>query len=49
MTLSKKANGIRSQVQSPRKGPGRKYTKALRERVLSWMERRATRRESFAR
>jgi len=39
MTLSKEANEIRSEVQSLRKGPGRKYTKALRERVLSWMTR----------
>lgn len=39
MTLGKEANEIRSEVQSLRKGPGRKYTKALRERVLSWMTR----------
>jgi len=39
MTLSKEANEIRSEVQSLRKGPGRKYSKALRERVLSWMKR----------
>jgi hypothetical protein len=39
MTLSKEANEIRSEVQGLRKGPGRKYTKALRERVLSWLKR----------
>jgi hypothetical protein len=39
MTLSKEANKIRSEVQGLRKGPGRKYTKALRERVLSWLKR----------
>ena len=39
MTLSKEANETRSEVQSLRKGPGRKYTKALRLRVLSWMKR----------
>jgi hypothetical protein len=39
MTLSKEANEIRSEVQSLRKGPGRKYSKALRERVLSWLKR----------
>lgn len=39
MPLSKEANEIRSEVQSMRKGPGRKYGKALRQRVLSWMER----------
>jgi hypothetical protein len=39
MTLSKEANEIRSVVQSLRKGPGRKYSKAFRERVLSWMKR----------
>jgi hypothetical protein len=39
MTLSKEANEIRSEVQSLRKGRGRKYTKQLRERVLSWIER----------
>jgi hypothetical protein len=38
MTLSKEANEIRSEVQSLRKGRGRKYTKQLRERVLSWIE-----------
>ena len=39
MTLSKEANEIRGEVESLRKGPGRKYTKALRERVLSWLKR----------
>lgn len=39
MTLSKEASEIRSEVQALRKGPGRKYTKALRERVLSWIKR----------
>jgi hypothetical protein len=39
MTLSKEANEIRSEVQSLRKGPGRKYSKALRQRVLAWMKR----------
>jgi len=39
MTLSKEANEIRSDVQSLRKGPGRKYSKALRQRVLAWMKR----------
>jgi hypothetical protein len=39
MTLSKEASEIRSEVQGLRKGPGRKYTKALRERVLSWIKR----------
>lgn len=39
MTLTKEANEIRSEVQSLRKGPGRKYSKALRERVLSWLKR----------
>jgi len=39
MTLSKEASEIRSEVQSLRRGPGRKYSKALRERVLSWLER----------
>jgi hypothetical protein len=39
MTLSKEANEIRSEVHALRKGPGRKYSKALRQRVLSWMKR----------
>jgi len=39
MSLSKEGNEIRSEVQSLRKGPGRKYSKALRERVLSWIKR----------
>src|SRR5262245_32326016 len=39
MTLSKEANEIRSVVQSLRKGPGRKYSKTLKARVLAWMER----------
>jgi hypothetical protein len=39
MTLSKEAIEIRSEVQALRKGPGRKYTKALRERALSWIKR----------
>jgi hypothetical protein len=39
MTLSKEANEIRSEVQALRKGPGRKYSKALRQRVLTWMKR----------
>jgi hypothetical protein len=39
MTLSKEANEIRGEVQSLRKGPGRKYSKVLRQRVLSWMKR----------
>jgi len=39
MTLSKEANEIRSEVQSLRKGPGRKYSKALRQRVVSWLKR----------
>ena len=39
MTLTKEPNEIRSEVQSLRKGPGRKYSKALRERVLSWLKR----------
>lgn len=39
MTLSKEADEIRSEVQSLRKGPGRKYSKALRQRVMSWMTR----------
>lgn len=39
MSLSKEAIEIRSEVQSLRKGPGRKYSKALRQRVLSWMKR----------
>jgi hypothetical protein len=42
MTLSKEANEIRSEVHSLRKGPGRKYSKALRERVLSWLKRAET-------
>ena len=33
-----RGNEIRSEVQSLRKGRGRKYSKALRERVLSWMK-----------
>jgi len=39
MTLSKEADEIRSEVATLRKGPGRKYTRAMRERVLAWMER----------
>jgi len=39
MTLSKEANEIRSEVESLRKGPGRKYSKVLRERVLDWTKR----------
>jgi len=39
MTLSKEANEIRSEVQALRKGPGRKYSKALRARVVDWMKR----------
>ena len=39
MTLSKEASEIRSEVQALRKGPGRKYTKALRERALSWINK----------
>src|SRR5688572_22629579 len=39
MTQSKEASEIRSEVASLRKGPGRKYTKELRERVLAWFER----------
>lgn len=38
MTLSEEANAIRGEVQSLRKGPGRKYSKALRKRVLSWLK-----------
>jgi hypothetical protein len=36
---TKEANEIRSEVQALRKGPGRKYSKALRERVLTWLKR----------
>ena len=39
MTLIDEANEIRSEVEALRKGPGRKYSKALRERVLSWLKR----------
>ena len=39
MTLRQEASEIRSEVQALRKGPGRKYTKAFRERVLSWIRR----------
>jgi hypothetical protein len=39
MTLTEEANEIRSEVEALRKGPGRKYSKALRERVLSWLKR----------
>lgn len=39
MTLTKEANEIRSEVEGLRKGPGRKYSKVLRERVLSWLKR----------
>ena len=39
MTLTKEANEIRSEVQRLRKGPGRKYSKALRQRVVSWLQR----------
>lgn len=38
MKLSKEANEIRNEVQSLRKGPGRKYTKAFRARVLAWIK-----------
>lgn len=39
MTLTKEANEIRSEVQTLRKGRGRKYSKALRERALTWIKR----------
>jgi hypothetical protein len=39
MTLTNEASEIRSEVEALRKGPGRKYSKALRERVLSWLKR----------
>jgi hypothetical protein len=39
MTLTREANEIRSEVEALRKGPGRKYSKALRERVLAWLKR----------
>ena len=39
MSLSKEANQIRIEVQGLRKGPGRKYSKELRRRVVSWMKR----------
>jgi hypothetical protein len=41
MTLSKEANEIRSEVEALRRGPGRKYSKALRARVLCWLKRAA--------
>ena len=39
MTLTKEASEIRSEVEALRKGRGRKYSKAMRERVLLWLER----------
>ena len=39
MTLTREATEIRSEVEALRKGPGRKYTKAMRERVVAWLER----------
>ncbi len=39
MSLSREASEIRSEVQSLRQGPGRKYSRALRERVLAWLKR----------
>jgi hypothetical protein len=38
MTINEQAKQIRTEVSALKSGRGRKYTKALRERVLSWME-----------
>jgi hypothetical protein len=39
MTLNEEAKQIRAEVAALNPGRGRKYTKALRERVLTYMER----------
>lgn len=39
MTLNEEAKQIRAEVSALNPGRGRKYTKALRERVLTYMER----------
>ena len=39
MTTNEEAKQIRAEVAALNPGRGRKYTKALRERVLTWMER----------
>lgn len=39
MTLNEEAKQIRAEVAALNPGRGRKYTKALRERVLAYMER----------
>ena len=39
MTINEEAKQIRAEVTALNPGRGRKYTKALRERVLTWMEK----------
>jgi hypothetical protein len=39
MTINEEAKQIRAEVSALNPGRGRKYTKALRDRVLTWMER----------
>jgi hypothetical protein len=39
MTINEEAKQIRAEVAALNPGRGRKYTKALRERVLAWRER----------
>ncbi|HEY4055938.1 MAG TPA: hypothetical protein VGM39_04990 [Kofleriaceae bacterium] len=39
MTINEEADSIRAEVESLRRGPGRKYSDELRERVESWMSR----------
>ncbi len=39
MTLNEEAKQIRAEVTALNPGRGRKYSKALRERVLAWSER----------